>query len=89
LNYRNGEYLRVAYTCTTHDDGVDVRIGPRKGRFLPWWSQIELVVFNAQPDWKAMWNGKRIPATFDKAAHALHVVIPEEANGNTVLFTAK
>jgi alpha-glucosidase len=84
FNYQRGEYLRTAYRCTVEADGTEITIGKREGSFAPWWSQIEIVLFDANANARARLDGKAAPSTFDKITHTLHIVIPESAAGSVV-----
>ena len=84
FNYTRGDFLRVAYTCMVKADGVEINISPREGRYAPWWTQVEVVAFDAQPDWAASVRGESVKSTYDAAMKTLHVLLPENADGTAI-----
>jgi alpha-glucosidase len=45
LNYQNGEFLRVNYTCQVGGAAIKVISAIEKDGYKPWWSAAELVVY--------------------------------------------
>jgi alpha-glucosidase len=85
FNYQRGEYLRTTYHCAISKDGVGVLIGKREGSFAPWWSQVEVVVYGiSSAKAQAMLDGKVVASSYDAVMHALHVLIPESAEGHEI-----
>jgi alpha-glucosidase len=82
FRYKQGEYLRQAFTCQASSEGLSVQFGAREGSYSPWWKSIEVVLY----DWpsaraQAKLGGSSTPlkTTYDSSAHALHVIIPDAA----------
>jgi alpha-glucosidase len=80
--YRSGEFLRQDFTCQAGADSVAIKFGERKGSFAPWWKSIEVVVYG----WPSAKAGARLSTaaeplktTYDPAAHALHILLPDVA----------
>jgi alpha-glucosidase len=88
FRYQQGDMMRVRFSCSVSDKGIRVTIGAREGRFKPWWSQIEVVVFGV-PGPKAALTvaGKTAPFTYDQASQALHAFVSEKAEGETLELT--
>jgi alpha-glucosidase len=88
FQYRQGDYLRVAYGCVPRENGVQVTVGPREGRFAPWWSQVEVVVFDVPSASARVTNGGTVIAsTYDAATRSLHALLPENSNGSVLDVT--
>ena len=80
--YQHGEYLRQEFMCQSDAQGVRVQIGARQGTYSPWWKTFEVVIYgwpSAQADAKLAGAATALQTTYDRAAHALHVVVPAAA----------
>jgi alpha-glucosidase len=91
FDYRNGDSLRLNFSCTETAHGMQVKIAPRDGKFAPWWSSIELVVYG--------WNADSATDTIDGApsaaaprvdpqSHSVTLAFPDSGKGTTVDFVA-
>lgn len=80
FRYQQGDYLRQAFTCKAESHAVSLDFGARQGTYGPWWKSIEVVVYNwpsARAEAKLSGSAQPLKTTYDAAAHALHVVIPD------------
>ena len=87
FRYQHDEFLRQAFTCQSDSNAVIVKFGARQGTYAPWWKLVEVVIYDwpsAQADAKFSNAAKPLKATYDRSAHALHIVIPDVA-GNEEL----
>jgi alpha-glucosidase len=82
FRYKQGEFLRQAFTCQLDGSAVTVKFGEREGTYAPWWKTIEIVIY----DWptalahaKLSGSASPLKTTYDASAHALHIVIPDSA----------
>ena len=92
FDYKHGGYTRTSFSCTVNSDGISVDIGPRQGSFVPWWKQIEVVVYGwntAHATATLKGNAAALKTRVDAASHSVHVVIPENAEGSQLTLTAK
>jgi alpha-glucosidase len=78
--YKQGQYLRQSFTCSTESKSVSIHFAPREGSYKPWWNQIEVVLYN--------WSGKQATATlgssalkttYDPQSQTLHITIPDQS----------
>lgn len=91
LDYKNGHYLRVAYTCESAPNRVTLHIGAQQGSYPAWWKQIQVFVFG--------WHGARLQAQLDGKPLAgakydpqqgrAEVLIPQNAEGETLTVRAE
>jgi len=82
--YTHGEFLRQQFTCSAQGDPVSVKFAERKGSYAPWWKTIEVVVYDwpsANATASLSNSAAPVTTTYDPAAHALHIVIPDTAGG--------
>ncbi len=91
LDYKRGAFLRIAYTCEAAPGSLKLRLGKREGSFAPWWSEVEVAVY----DWpsaqaKVMLDGKPLPGgQYDAATRTLRVRLPERAEGGELTLSAQ
>ena len=91
FDYKRGAYLRVQYSCDSSAPGtLKLRIGARGGSFAPWWSVVEVAVY----DWPgaqvhAQVNGTPVTgSTYDADHRILRIRLPERAAGAELSITA-
>jgi alpha-glucosidase len=91
LDYRNGDSLRLQFTCTETPQGVQLKMSPRGGSFAPWWSSIEVVVYGwSAASARATVDGHAAPAApkVDAQAQTITLNFGDTGKGTTVDFTA-
>jgi alpha-glucosidase len=90
LDYTKGKYSRQAFHCKADGNGVRVTMSAQDGTFVPWWREIEVVVYGwGQGTSVAMWNGKQVKATVDKNAETVRMTVPASADGGELKVTPK
>lgn len=91
LNYKKGDYLRVAYTCESGPNRLTLHIGAQQGSYPAWWKQIRVSVYGWRSSGaQAQLDGKPIAgAKFDPQHASVEVVIPQNAHGETLTLRAK
>jgi alpha-glucosidase len=87
--YKNGDYLRMNFTCEQTTGSVKVKIAPAEGRFAPWWNQVELQVYGigASPAQVLAGNAALAGWKFDPATHSLSATIPNAPAGAEIAIT--
>jgi alpha-glucosidase len=88
MNYQKGDYLRVKFSCEQSARTIRVKISPAEGRFIPWWTDIDLQIYGAasQPKqvtsggdavqgWKYDANSKLVTAVITAAPNGSDVVV--------------
>ncbi len=89
LDYKQGAYLRVNYTCEAAPGSLRLHIGAREGSFAPWWNEIEVAVY----DWpaanvQAAVNGRPVTgSTYDSEHRVLRLRVPESAAASELVLT--
>jgi alpha-glucosidase len=89
--YRGGEFLRQQFSCELSDGEVKLKFGTREGTWVPWWTEIEVAVY----DWRSAaanvtLNGKPISGSrYDAARSALRIKIPDQAANGELLVRSK
>jgi alpha-glucosidase len=83
FDYTKGKYLRVEYSCEGYDDALRLKIYPQKGSFVPWFTQIQTVVYGVKQQPKSvMLNGKPLSSvSFDATAQALTLQFSNQPGG--------
>ena len=84
FRYKNGEFLRQAFTCSSESNSISVEFGERQGIYAPWWRSVEVVIYewpSAKADVSLPNGAKPMKTTYAASAHTLHVVIPDLTAG--------
>ncbi|MCU1262165.1 MAG: Alpha-glucosidase [Bryobacterales bacterium] len=86
FRYRQGEFLRETFTCEAGSDAVRVNIAAHQGRFPPWWSRIEMVIYGATRAARSVSVGSTAVQNvrFDVQSGALRFFIDDPASGSEV-----
>src|SRR3984885_1305147 len=77
FDYKKNDFLRIKYDCETTGKGMRFHIGAREGKFQPWWTEIEVTIF----DWSSapasvLYDGRPVSKfSLDAAAHALTITL--------------
>ncbi|HKR84163.1 MAG TPA: DUF5110 domain-containing protein, partial [Terriglobales bacterium] len=89
FDYTKGKYLRVNYSCEGYEDAMRIKISPQKGTFVPWFTQIQTVIYGVKQQPKTIsLNGKSISqATFDASAQTLTLQFPNASQGAELRLT--
>ncbi|MHB1023424.1 MAG: glycoside hydrolase family 31 protein [Acidobacteriaceae bacterium] len=87
--YKHGDYLRVKYSCESSASGITLHLGKHEGSYIPWWKQLEVVVYGVPSAPKTVTvDGRTIqPAAYDAATQELHFRINDVASGSTVAIS--
>ncbi len=86
LNYENGEFLRVNYSCQAGATAIKVFSTIEKDGYKPWWSAVELTIYGVD---KAPASVRVGDATIhewrlDTAQHAVVFTVPAARSNWTV-----
>ncbi len=87
--YKNGDFVRIDFTCRQTAQGLIVTVAPRKGSFAPWWKLLSIEVYGAtRPATGARTGGVGAMATsnpvstgYDPEHHRITALIPDDGKG--------
>jgi alpha-glucosidase len=80
FRYKNGEFLRQAFTCEADGKTVVLKFEARTGTYAPWWKTIEVVVYDwptPQAEARISGSSRALKTSYDASAKALHISIPD------------
>jgi alpha-glucosidase len=85
--FKQGDLLRVKFTCHTTPQGIVVSVLPHSGRFAPWWNSVSIEVYGASHPAGgaslAIDGAAPTPVTpgFDPERHRITTVVPDDGKG--------
>ena len=85
--FRNGDFLRVQFSCHATAEGLSVQVLPHLGSFAPWWKTVSIEVYGAsRPAASASVAIDGAPATavtpgFDGEHHQISAVLADDGKG--------
>ena len=85
--FRNGDFLRVEFTCRATAQGLSVQVLPHTGSFAPWWKVVSIDVYGAsRPATGAsvVIDGASTTAVtpgFDGEHHRISAVLADDGKG--------
>lgn len=76
--YQKGEFLRVAYSCTTNAGGMSVTSHVEKNAYQTWWTSAELKIYGIAATPKEVRVGEKSVAgwKYDGAEHSVTLTVP-------------
>jgi len=85
LNYENGEFLRVNYSCQVGAAAIKVVSTIEKDGYKPWWNAAELVVYGIDKAPKSVHVGDTDihEWRYDSKQHAVVFTVPDARNNWT------
>jgi alpha-glucosidase len=95
--YRQGQLLRMYFSCEAAANSITIHIGPHQGRYQPWWSELQVEVYGwyaGSPGAviKSNWEGKNPPeikAALDPERHMVSVTIPDNGRGSDLQISSQ
>jgi alpha-glucosidase len=82
FDYRDGDYLRMIFSCKITPKGFEVSAAPQEGTYPAWWKSIRIEVYGWKPrNHTAILNGKQITKDLSSISHGIAVSIPANRNG--------
>jgi len=82
--YKQGNYLRMEFTCSETPGGITVHIGPHQGSYVPWWKDVQVEIYgSAAPSREASIVGSKEKAetSFDSLNHVARFILPDNGRG--------
>jgi len=92
FRYQQGEYFRQNFTCQTEANSVRVSFSARQGSYSPWWKSVEVVIYDwpsASAQAKLSSGNTALKTTYDRAKHALHIMLPDVAGESELTITGR
>jgi alpha-glucosidase len=83
--YRQGDFLRMEFTCSENPNGITVHIGPHQGRFVPWWKNVQVEIYGHNvPPLKTSIVGstEKVEPSFDSLHHVTRFLLLDTGGGS-------
>ena len=89
--YKQGEFLRQAFSCEVAEGEVRLKFSAREGSWAPWWKETEVVLYGWQSATaNVTFGGKPVSGSrYDQARGVLRIRIPERAGGGELRVKSK
>ncbi|RSL19331.1 alpha-glucosidase [Edaphobacter aggregans] len=81
--YKNGDFLRMAFSCVETPKGITVHVGPHQGSYVPWWTSLRVEVYGSTTAGKAVVAGsaQTVQTSFDAPHHVAAFTLPDSGQG--------
>jgi alpha-glucosidase len=83
--YKQGDFLRMEFTCSENPNGITVHIGPHQGRFVPWWKNVQVEIYgHSVPPLKTSIVGstEKVEPSFDSLHHVTRFLLLDTGGGS-------
>ena len=91
MAYKQGEFLRMQFSCERTMRSIKLHIGPHEGTHQPWWKQLQIEVYG----WSfrsPLVHAKSLvgsAAKLDPVHHMVSIVIPDDGRGTDLELTSQ
>jgi alpha-glucosidase len=85
FSYKQGDFLRMDFTCSEKPNGIAIHIGPHQGSYVPWWKNLQVEIYvSAAPARNAFVVGSRekVQSSFDPQHHVAKFMLPDTGEGS-------
>lgn len=85
-NFRNGEYLRMRFTCSTDAEGLHLEISAHEGSYPAWWKQLRVELYGLDhPPTHLLIGDKPAPdPALTAIPEGISFIIPDEGKGTSL-----
>src|SRR5581483_588297 len=82
MNYQQGEFFRMNFSCQADGGKITLAISPAEGKFSPWWTQIELLIYGIDSRPSQVLSGTAPVAnwSYDDKARSITAAIPNSSS---------
>ena len=85
FRYLQGNFLRIAFTCTVSNGATTVHVGSREGRFPAWWKQLRVEVNGiSNGTHTATVDGRPVPV--DTTQHRASVLVTDTGKAMEIVL---
>jgi alpha-glucosidase len=86
-DFKQGNFLRMESNCSVENNALHVTVGPHRGNYKAWWSQITLDVYGwPGAELHAVVGDQKLNATRNSSTQSWQITIPDDGKGTTVTF---
>jgi alpha-glucosidase len=82
--YKQGDFLRMEFTCSEKPNGITVHIGPHQGSYVPWWKNLQVEVYgsnSSSPKASIVGRAEKVESSVDAVHHVTTLLIPDNGGG--------
>jgi alpha-glucosidase len=82
--YRQGQFLRMEFTCSVNPNGITVHIGPHQGNYAPWWKDLQVEIYGRTASVRKasiVGSTDKVESSFDSLHHAASFLVPDNGSG--------
>jgi alpha-glucosidase len=70
--YKQGDFLRMEFTCSENPNGITVHISAHQGKYVPWWKNLQVEIYgHSRPPLKTsiLGSAEKVESSFDALHH--------------------
>ncbi len=80
--YQHGAYLRMNFTCTVAQDGLQIKISKHEGTFAPWWKDVKIEIYGWRPKTSnAELTGAAGRPVIEQEINSINVTVKDTGSG--------
>jgi alpha-glucosidase len=81
--YRQGDFLRIDFSCDVKLGGLHLHIGEHEGAFHPWWHELHVELYGWESPRAEVDSNEAVnpAASVDPLRHVLTFDVPDEVRG--------
>jgi len=83
--YKQGNFLRMEFTCEKSADGLVLNISPHQGSYPAWWKEIRAEIYGWSPaQGKILVDAKPVKLSIDRKAQKVSFTVADDGKGLAV-----
>lgn len=82
--YRQGNFLRMEFTCSEKPNGITVHIGSHEGSYAPWWKNLQVEIYGSTAPSQStsiVGSTEKVESFFDALRHVTTFLVPDNGRG--------
>jgi alpha-glucosidase len=93
-NFKNGDSLRMNFSCKLTTQGIDITVDPHQGSFPAWWTKLSVEVYGANRQAASATvsalndsSATSVRSSFDAELHRITALVPDSGKGLNLKLT--
>jgi alpha-glucosidase len=82
--YKQGDFLRMEFTCAEDSNGITVHIGSHQGRYVPWWKDLQVEIYGTAGSFRKasiVGSTEKVESSSDVLHHLMSFLVPDNGRG--------
>jgi alpha-glucosidase len=82
--YKQGDFLRMEFTCSESPNGITIHIGSHQGKYVPWWKDLQVEIYGRTTSFRKaslVGSTEKVQSSSDSLHHVTSFLVPDNGGG--------